>query len=88
MYAFTDEERKYLIEMRAIRKNIDGTEVLVGLDPEETAFYMEYTKKCIAGEDNHQDTDRYIELHDKHEKARLTAIALEIELRKEDPTFH
>lgn len=88
MYAFTDDERKYLFEMRAIKTNIDGTEVLVGLDHEETAFYMEYSKRRIAGEDNHQDGDRYLELHEKHEKARLNAIALEIELRKENPTFH
>ena len=88
MYDFTDEERKYLIEMRAIRTNIDGTEVLVGLDPYETDFYMKYSKKCIAGEDNHKDRDRYLELHDKHEKARLIVIAIGIELREEDPTFH
>ncbi len=40
MFEFTDSERAYLIEQRAISEDEQGHEVLVGLTFEETSFYI------------------------------------------------
>ncbi len=88
MFTFTDDERAYLSEMRAISTDANGNEILVGLTLEETAFYMNYTRKRITGEDDHLHGERYLELHNKHEQARFEVLGAEIHLRTEKPTFH
>lgn len=67
-----------------------GSSVLVGLTPEETAEYVEYRdrveKENASGvHGDRRGRDRWLELHDKHEKARFQVIAAEAELR-ENPT--
>jgi hypothetical protein len=88
MFSFTDDERAYLSEMRAMSTDASGNEILVGLTLEETAFYMNYTRKRLTGEHDHQHGERYLELHDKHEQARLEVLGTEIHLRTEKTTFH
>ena len=45
MFSFTDDERTFLIEMRALSTDTNGDEILVGLTLEETAFYMNHSRK-------------------------------------------
>src|SRR4051812_7464272 len=49
MSFFTEADRSYLTEMRAITMDGQGREVLVGLSAEETEFYMRYTKSRMKG---------------------------------------
>ena len=39
-----DSERAYLLEMRSLATDAEGREVLVGLNFEETAFYMAHVR--------------------------------------------
>jgi hypothetical protein len=50
MFAFTDDERARLNEMRAITTNAQGQEVRVGLTEEETAFYMAHPRGFLTEE--------------------------------------
>ena len=88
MFSFTDDERAHLTEMRAISTDSNGIEILVGLTIEETAFYMNYTRGRVAGNNDHFGGEKYLQLHDKHEQARLEVLGTEIHLRTEKPTFH
>jgi len=69
---FTDDERTYLSDMEAITYDEHGQEVLVGLTREETEDYLELTRKLKNK--SHDERGRYLELHDKHEMARLEAL--------------
>ncbi len=89
MFAFTDAERTYFQEMRAIAKDERGQEVLVGLTYEETDFYLAYGR--ILGQPkraSRADRQVYLRLHDRHERMRLDVVGTEIYLRKEDPRRH
>ena len=88
MFEFTDSERAYMIEQRAISEDEQGHEVLVGLTFEETSFYMTYGRKALSGDRDHKDTETYLELNDKHERARLEVIGTEVHLRNENPSRH
>lgn len=88
IFQFTDEERAYLTEMRAIIIDTQGKEVLVGLSLEETAIYIEYGRNKINGQYDLANGDIYLELHDKHEKIRMAVINAEVDLRNENPTKH
>lgn len=89
MFTFTESERAYLSEMRAITTDGHGREVLVGLTLEETAWYVAYSKARLTGEHREpEDGKEYLELYDKHERARLQVLGAEIEARNENPTRH
>lgn len=88
MFEFTDDERAHLNEMHAITTNSAGQELLVGLNEEETAFYMQYCREFAVGRRHREDSKRYLELHDKREKARFAVLGAEIELRNENPPRH
>jgi hypothetical protein len=88
MFAFTDDERARLNEMRAITTNAQGQEVLVGLTEEETAFYMAHTRGFLSEERDRDGKARYLELHEKHERARFTVLGAEHVLRTENPSRH
>jgi hypothetical protein len=88
-FAFTDEERAYFKEMRAITTDAEGREVLVGLTADETEFYMTFTRRFPANRDrNPEHRKRYRELHEKRERARLAVLGAEIQARNENPTRH
>jgi hypothetical protein len=76
-----------LREMRALSTDAQSCEVLVGLTLEETAFYVTYGRHRIASTSRHDDK-KYLALHDKHERARLSVLGAEIELRNDDPPRH
>jgi hypothetical protein len=88
MIKFTDSERAFHLEMRGLTKDEHGRELLVGLTTEETEFYVTHVRRRAAG---NRDRDlanqaRFLELHQKHEFARLQTIGAEVELRPESPT--
>jgi hypothetical protein len=87
MFEFSDSERVWHTEMRGISTDEQGREVLVGLTMEETVFYVTRTRNRGSGV---RDSDpgnraRFLELGQKHERARLQVIGAEIELRRENP---
>lgn len=88
MSIFTDADRAYLSEVRAITKDNQGREVLVGLTEEESAFYMQYVRRPLQGDHEREDSRRHLELHDKRERARLSILGAEHELRTEKPPRH
>ena len=85
MFEFTESERAYLKEMRAISTDSQGREVLVGLTVEETALYMAHSRAFLSGNRDRDNRDAYLRLHDKHERARLEVIGTEHYLRTENP---
>ena len=90
MFSFTTDERFRFTEMRAIATDDQGREVLVGLKLEETAFYMDHTRRFTTNERD-RDPDnrkRYLELHKKYERSRLAVIGVEIQSRNENPPLH
>lgn len=88
MPIFIDADRAFLAEMRAITTDSHGQEVLVGLSVEETAFYMNFAHQRTEGRGDSAATDRYLELHDKHERARLSVLGAENQLRNDKPVRH
>ena len=90
MTTFTDADRIYLNEMRAITTNTKGEEVLVGLTLQQTEFYMEFSNRILTSNQRISDEDRnrYLDLNEKHEKERLSILAAEIQLRNDHPQRH
>ena len=88
MFTFTDDERASLGWMRGITQDPHGRAVLVGLTFEETDFYITYRRKFLTPQRDrdHEHQRRYLELHRKHEIARLQVVGTEIHLRNENPT--
>jgi hypothetical protein len=86
-----EAHRPYLEFMRMLNRDDGGREVLVGLTYEETEWYFAhlednlgtnrlYTLKTVA--EMNSDNDRYLELHDRHEQARMQIVMAEIEARE------
>ncbi|RYG97873.1 MAG: hypothetical protein EON58_08670 [Alphaproteobacteria bacterium] len=88
MADFTDSERAYLMEMRMLTTDSSGQEILVGLTSEETNFYVNFSRLSRSGDEDPDDTERYLELNEKHERARFEVIGAEAQLRVEDPSRH
>ncbi len=88
MIDFSDDERAYLFEMRRLTKDSQGMEVFVGLTRDETVFYVAYSKKSLLRQEDPQEISRYLELQQKHERARLSVIDAEAEIRSSNPRRH
>lgn len=88
MSKFTDTERAFFTEMRAIAVDANGQSVLIGLTEAETQFYLTYSRGRLSGVDDLAGGERYLELHDKHERSRLAVIVAEVQLRNDGPTRH
>lgn len=88
MVELGDSERAYMVEMRMLTTDALGQETMVGLTPDEADFYILYARARGSGSGSHdaESRDRYLELHDKHERARLTLLMAENELRIDRPT--
>jgi len=73
---------------RAWEKDAQGRWVYVGLDHDETQELLRLQGAALMGDDlvivqpggqrGPDDTDRYLELHDRHEMARLNIVGAEI----------
>lgn len=64
-----------------------GERVLVGLTAEETKAYLDHKEAWFNGSDRRDNRERWLELHDRHEAARLAVVSAEIEVRENNPTF-
>ena len=79
--------RAHLEFLRALTTDVQGNEHLVGLTLEETAWYLEYSE--ARARDEHRprtDGKTYLELVEKHERARMQVVGAENELRVVNPT--
>jgi len=81
VFVFTDAERVIRSADRAICLNEAGREVLIGLTEEETAVYMDYVRRYglnkrlwTRARPDKAERETLLELHNKHETARLAAI--------------
>ena len=84
MLDITAGEREYLTEMRSLSIDARGNEILVGLNVEDSKVYLDYANARLL--DQHPDDDardRYLELHEKHERVRLAVIVAEAEARND-----
>ena len=86
MFEFTDAERAYLTEMRALTTDGQGREVLAGLTFDETVFYIERGRRFVQGIRDRDSRDRFLELHEKHERVRFAVLHGEHELQHDKPT--
>ena len=88
MFDLTDHERASLGWRRAITQDAQGREVLIGLTFEETGFYVTYRRKFLTPERDRdrENQRRYLELHRKHEIARLEMVGADFHLHNENPT--
>jgi hypothetical protein len=88
MATFTDSERALFTEWRAITLDAHGNEVLVGLTDDETKWYLDHKRPFLTPQrdHSHESKKKYLQLHEKHELARLAVIGGEIQLRNEKPT--
>ena len=77
------ELRSFLIETRALGRDADGREILVGLTAAETTEYLGLQRDALSA----VDRDRFLELADKHEAVRLQVIGAEAAARQ-DPVRH
>jgi hypothetical protein len=88
MFEFTEHERQSLTMMRALAQDEQGREVLVGLTIEETEELMGHYRRFPKERVPDREKQRFRELHDKHEKARLEVIGSEAYLRSHEPPRH
>jgi hypothetical protein len=87
MINFTDAERAWHSEMRGLAVDQEGRAVLVGLTMEESEFYVTHIRKRSSGDHDRNPVSRtrFLELHEKHEIARLQIIEAENYVRRENP---
>lgn len=90
VFKFSDNERTYLAEMRAISTDENGSEILVGLTVEETAWYMQHSRRFLTEDRDHEPENKkkYLQLHEKHERARFVVLGAEHQLRTNNPSKH
>lgn len=76
--------RPYMEDMRMLDRDRDGREKLVGLTLEESEWYLAYLDDRFPTDHDEvdrsrEDRDRYLELHDKHERHRQAILNAENE---------
>jgi hypothetical protein len=77
MLEFQPGARAYLSEIKALSTDKDDNEVFVGMTIKESVWYQNYLEESFSGTVDRLDgsQEKYLALQDKHEEARLTAIA-------------
>jgi hypothetical protein len=85
-----EAHRPHLEFMRMLSRDVQGREVLVGLNSDETEWYFAHLEDELGPDRARRrktaaqrtaDRDRYLELHDRHEVARIQIVLAEIEQR-------
>jgi hypothetical protein len=85
-----ETHRPYLEFMRMLGRDTQGREILVGLTYDETEWYFANLEEEFGtdrprprktSEERNADRDRYLELHDRHERTRLQILGAEVEAR-------
>jgi hypothetical protein len=80
-----ENHREHLEFTRALSKDSEGREVLIGLTFDETEWFLQYLDNRYdekpTGSNSADDSDLYLLLHERHEAARLEMVMAEIEAR-------
>lgn len=89
MLKFEPGARAYLAEIRALSTDQDDNDVFVGMTMEESTWYQGYVEASFSGTANRCDgsQEKYLELQDRHESARLRVIEAEHQAGVEKPTL-
>ena len=77
MLEFQPGARAYLSEIRALSTDADHNVVFTGLTARESAWYADYLEASFGGTADRSDglEEKYLALQDRHEEARLAALA-------------
>ena len=88
----TDAEELFLGEIRALSTNEYGERILVGLTVEESIWYIHEQRQGLAEQmdpdvpcETYTSRDRYFELEERHQLARLEVLWAEREVRTMKP---
>lgn len=89
MFKLTEDERA----ANTLVTDSTGRDVLAGLTVEETELLIMHRRKFIdalygRGEREHANKRAFVELHEKHEKARLEILGTEHAIKTHSPTKH
>jgi hypothetical protein len=90
----SDVERWGAEQNRALARDLDGNEVFVGLNREESLFFVGYRRmtslplRAAGLRPSQADRKRASELRQKHEIARLQVIGAMVEKENFGPTSH
>lgn len=89
MLTFQPGARAYLSRIRALSTDKNDNDVFVGMTMEESTWYQSYAEESFSGTANRSDgsQEKYLELQDKHETARLRVIETEHQAGVEKPVL-
>ncbi len=75
--------------MRHLSHDSEGREVFAGLTLDETEWYLAYLAdergESLSGDAREKAADRFLELSDRHERARQEILRAEREARRAGP---
>jgi hypothetical protein len=74
----SEAERIHFNEMRGLTTDLDGNEILRGLTVEESSELLSLRSDRLRDNNSRK---RRIELHQKHEFARIAAVVAEVDAR-------
>jgi len=73
--SLSGDDRTTLERNFAICTDAEGTETLVGLTRDESGWLLAFVNRSAVGRPSEASRDRYLELYEKHERARLAAMS-------------
>lgn len=83
------EAERYSNEWRmALTEDADGREVLIGLTFDESALYISRKRHFSVGDRDRSTRTLWLELHEKHERARLQIVGAVAEKENTNPSSH
>ena len=71
----SEDDRFNLERNHAICTDPDGKETLVGLTRDESTWLLAFVNRSSADKPNAEVRDQYLHLYERHERARLSALA-------------
>lgn len=88
MLEFQPDARAYLSKIRALSTDKDDKVVFVGLTAKESVWYANYVEDSFSGtaDRTNDSQEKYLELMDRHEEARLAVIAEEDPVQEQQPS--
>ena len=85
---FGADERAYLNQMQMLTTDSAGKEIFVGLTVEESCEYFELTRLDRLTHGDGRSGERYLDLHEKHERARRAVLLAEVSARYDTSSRH
>jgi hypothetical protein len=76
-------EREHFVWNRGLTTDLDGNEILCGLSRAESVEYLDLMKRERPGDSTSRQ--RFLELHDRYNFARLSVAGAEMEARDAGP---